>query len=275
MQIIYIHYFYHMKKSEKVSVIVPCYNHAAFLTETIESVLKSTYQTIEIIIVDDGSKDESAKVGKALADKYSQCRYLYQENEGPAAARNNGIRHSSGEFILPLDADDLISENYIEEAVKVLKTNEQVEVVYCEAEFFEGKTGEWKLPPFSRQFLARDNMIFCSAVYRKSGWEATGGYDERMTWGWEDWEFWMNLLKRGGEVYRLPFVGFYYRVRPNSRRKSTNSDAKKKTIDLINSKHKEFVNEMLKGPLRYQRSLSVCINSILSFFRFPLWKSLN
>ncbi len=133
--------------------------------------------------------------------------------------------------------------------------------------FFLGeRSGEWKLPEYNPAKLAVDNMIFCSSVFRKSDWHEAGGYDERMTWGWEDWEFWISLLKNGGDVVCLPMIGFKYRVRSNSRRKSTDKNAKRKTIQLINMKHKEFVAKYLNGPLRQQRSMSRFINFAMRLF---------
>lgn len=250
-----------MEQNDLVSVIIPCYNHAEFLEATIQSVVNSTYKPLEVIIVNDGSTDHSEQVAQKLAAKYSNVKYLFQKNQGPSAARNNGIKKAQGKYILPLDADDLISSEYIEEAVHYLHDG-NTKLVYCEAEFFGEKQGRWKLPDFSRDKLVRDNMIFCSALYRKQDWESCGGYDERMTWGWEDWEFWISMLKNGGEVKKIPQVGFYYRVRKKSRRKSTNKEAKRKTIELINEKHKTFVYSHLGGPLRKSRSLSKIINLV-------------
>ena len=254
-----------MKNSVLVSIIIPCFNHENFIEETIRSVATSAHSPIEIIVVNDGSSDNSELVVKSLQHHYPNLKYISQKNAGPAAARNRGIKESNGKYILPLDADDLISADYIEKAVDMLENDPLVKLVYCNAEFFGERQGKWNLPEFKIDKLAIDNMIFCSAVYRKADWTLTGGYDERMTWGWEDWEFWISLLKNGGEVVRLPITGFYYRVRKNSRRKSTNKDAKKKTIDLINEKHKEFIRTYLKGSLHYQRSWSKRINVVQHF----------
>ena len=127
-----------------------------------------------------------------------------------------------------------------------------MKVVYCEAEKFGNKSGNWKLKPFSRKALALDNMIFVSALYRKNNWEKCGGYDPRMTWGWEDWEFWINMLKSGGEVIKLPITGFYYRIREGSRRKVTDKESKQKTIDLINEKHIDFLKNRSEAPFETQ-----------------------
>ncbi len=249
-----------------VSIIMPSYNQAIFLEEAVESVLKNSYPNWELIIVNDGSTDKTSQVGMELALKYpEQITFIDQENQGPAVARNHGIEKSAGKYILPLDGDDKISPEYIKEAVKTLESNPEVKVVYCEAEKFGAESGKWKLKPFSLPALAKDNMIFVSAIYRKSDWERIGGYDEKMSLGWEDWEFWINMLKSGGKVVKLPLTGFYYRIRKNSRRKSVNNETKQKTIDLINQKHKDFLFQYLNGPLRFQRSLSYWINTLSKY----------
>ena len=243
-----------------VSVVVPCYNHGQFLEETVDSVLKSTYQNLEIIIVDDGSTDTSRQVGENLARTYKQVQYMYQDNSGPSAARNLGISKAVGEYILPLDADDKISANYIAEAVKQLDANKEVKVVYAEAEKFGAVNKLWKLKAFSPLQLAKDNMIYVSAFFRKSDWERVGGFTENKVLVREDWEFWIKVLKNGGKVVKLPFVGFYYRIHENSRRKSMSKAKKRLEIDYLNAQHADFFKAQLNGPLRYNRSWSKFIN---------------
>lgn len=246
-----------------VSIVIPCYNQARYLNETVQSVMGSTHKAIEIIIVNDGSTDNTSEIGQSLAEQISCVHYFSQNNSGPSVARNHGIQKSSGEYILPLDADDLISKDYIEKALTVLIKRPEVKVVYCEAEKFGFKTGPWQLKPFSLELLAKDNMIFVSALYRKSDWDACGRYDEGFIWGREDWEFWISMLKAGGEVVKLPITGFYYRINPNSRRKKMNNDRKRNLIAYINTKHRHFIHQQLNGPLRFQRSLSKPYNTFL------------
>ncbi len=249
-----------------VSVIIPCYNQAGFMEETIQSVLKSTYPSIEIILINDGSTDDTEAVGKRLADKHNQIFYYSQLNSGPSVARNFGIETSRGEYILPLDSDDIISSDYIAEAVKAFEADAEVKVVYCEAEKFGNEKGEWKLKPFSLQALAVDNMIFVTALFKKDDWRKAGGYAHEMLSVGEDWEFWISMLKNGGKVVKLPLIGFYYRIRSNSRRKGITADKKREMIDFVNGKHKEFIYEQLNGPLRYQRTHSRKYNKFLRFF---------
>lgn len=252
--------------AKKISIIIPCYNHGKFLKDTVMSALSSTYKNIEIVIVNDGSSDNSEAVALNLAKEHDNIKYLSQKNSGLPTARNNGIKNSTGYYILPLDSDDLISEDYISEAVKVLGKNPEVKVVYCNADFFGEKTGKWELADFKLSNLVLDNQIFCSAVYRKDDWEKINGYDERLTWGWEDWEFWISLLKSGGKVEKLQLTGFFYRINSKSMRKKLGKSGKKKVIKLLNIKHKDFIYNELGGPLRSQRGLSKKINRLYRLF---------
>src|SRR5690606_29174770 len=145
---------------------------AVFIEETVHSVLNSIYPNIEIILVNDGSSDHTEEVCKGLSAKYENVFYYYQVNSGPSIARNNGIRQAKGMYILPLDSDDLISKDYISEAIKAFEYDSAVKVVYCEAEKFGEKEGRWKLKPFSLKSLALNNMIFVSALSKKKDWEA-------------------------------------------------------------------------------------------------------
>ena len=250
-----------------VSIVIPCYNQGMYLPETVKSVLASSYRPIEIIIVNDGSTDNSKKIAGELQNLHPEVRLINQPNGGVAKARNTGIADAKGTLILPLDGDDLISPNYIEEAIKVLSTRLEVKVVYCKAvKFNERGQKTWKLKPFSRQQLAKDNMIFVAALFRKVDWENVQGFSEDMKMGREDWEFWIKMLKDGGEVVQLPFVGFYYRLTPGSKRKKTGTTQKKiERIAYLNAKHHEFFEKELNGPLRIQRTWSKPYNTLLKF----------
>src|SRR5690554_879710 len=103
-----------------VSVIIPCYNHGEYLSEAIESVLNQTYTPIEVIVIDDGSSDDTEKVAK----RYPSVRYFFQENKGLSSARNLGITNSTGELLVFLDADDLLLHYAIDYNVKFLQADD-------------------------------------------------------------------------------------------------------------------------------------------------------
>ncbi len=251
-----------------ISVIVPCYNQGIYLKETIQSALASTYRPLEIIIINDGSTDDSLELARVLEAQHPEVRVLDQANSGVTKARNSGIAAAQGEYILPLDGDDLISNTYIEKGIAVLSMRPEVKVVYCQAEKFSTTTRKpWKLKPFSLQQLAKDNMIFVSALFRKTDALAVRGFSEDMQLGREDWEFWIKLLKNGGEVVQLPEVGFFYRLTPTSKRKKTGgTNFKRARIAYLNAKHADFFERELNGPLRIQRTWSKPYNTLLKLF---------
>ena len=240
----------------KVSVIIPVYNMADYIEETVKSVLSSDYDNFEIILVDDGSKDNSLSIAKNLSYKDDRIKVISQNNSGVSAARNNGISNALGEYIFPLDADDKIAPELLSRSVKEFLSDKDVKCVTCRAEFFGSKTGEWKLREFSLPLIARKNMIPASAMFKKTDWERTGGYSTEII-AREDWDFWIGVLKDGGKVVRLDYIGLFYRIRENSKR-VTDRALKKHVIAVLNRRHPEFFHRFLGGPLRYRRTSSTC-----------------
>lgn len=197
----------------KVSVIVPCYNQAQYLPETLDSVLAQTYQNWECVIINDGSPDNTESIAKEYLGKDKRFKYLKQENMGLPAARNTGIANSHGEYILPLDADDLILPTYIEKAVNHFSQVPETKLVYSRAELFGVQIYEWILPQYSFNTLLWKNCIFCSAIYRRNDYDATDGYNPNMKHGLEDWDFWLSLLKKNDIVYQIDEILFRYRIK--------------------------------------------------------------
>lgn len=228
-----------------VSVIVPCYNQAKYLDEALQSVLKQSYENWECIIVNDGSPDNTENIAKKWVLKDERFKYYFQENGGVSSARNLGIENANGEYILPLDGDDKIAKDYIKEAIISFEKDDLLKVVYCKAEKFGDEKGEWILNPFSLYNLSKKNMIFCSALYRKTDWELSGGYDINMDDGLEDWEFWISILKYGGKVLCLENIGFYYRVKEKSRNNQLIDENKKKLLEYLSLKHPDFFVKQL------------------------------
>lgn len=199
----------------KVSVIIPCYNQGAYLEESVGSVLAQTFRDFEILVVDDGSADgETVQILEGCA--WPQTRVIHTGNQGLAAARNNGIREAAGQYILALDADDKIGSDYLAEAVHILDHHPDIGIVYSEAAYFGARTGHWHLPDYATDQMLFQNLIFCSALFRREDWKRVGGYNVNMVYGWEDWDFWLSLIHLGVKVYRIPKVHFFYRLREAS-----------------------------------------------------------
>lgn len=201
----------------EVSVIMPCYNDGKYIMEAVDSVLCQSYKCIEIIIIDDGSDEEyTLNILKELKNK-KHINCLRTNHVGPAAARNFGIMHAEGKYILPLDADDKIECSYVEKAVNAIEKNEKTGIVYCYADLIGDDNGKWNLPDFSLKNMLVDNIIFVTALFYKSDWEAVGGFDVSLEVGMEDYDFWLSILSLGKEVYQIPEVLFHYRIKKKSR----------------------------------------------------------
>lgn len=199
----------------RLTIVVPCYNHGATLAEAVDSALAQTLTDLEVIVVDDGSTDPATR---AVLESFRRERttVIHQPNRGCAAARNTGIRAGSGQFILPLDADDRLLPEYAARAVDVLESRADVGLVYCRARFFDARNGEWNLPDFELTRMLRSNQIFNAGVYRRSDWERVGGYCEELRLR-EDYDFWLGLLELGVGVLRLDEVLFEYRKHADPR----------------------------------------------------------
>ena len=252
-----------------VSVIVPLYNAAPFICEALESIVASTYRPIEVVVVDDGSTDDSLSVAMAFAKAHPEIHVIHQANAGASAARNHAIRMSHGEYILPVDADNRIHPLYIEEAQAVLEARPEVRVVGCRAEFFGARTGEWITPPFSKALLARKNMIDTCAMYRRIDWDKTKGYMESCP-AREDWDMWLSLFELGGEFVRLPDIRLYYRVREGSKR-TRDRALKRQLVQAINQRHAAYLEQYLGGPLHYHRSWSRFLNRFRAVKQVGVW----
>jgi len=203
----------------KVSIIIPTYNQGKFLDACIESVLKSDFQDFEIILSDDGSNDVFTQ--KWLKNfKNEKCKIIFQSNQGVSVARNKAIEISQGEYILPLDGDDLIHPNYLSEAVQILDNQNNIDIITCEVELFGAASGKMYLPEISMEQLVCENCIINTSMYRRSAYNRTRGYNANMREGLEDWDFWIEMLKNGAKIIRLNKVLFYYRIKKVSRNQS-------------------------------------------------------
>ena len=252
------------KQLPLVSVIVPSYNMEEYIAQTLDSAIGSSYENIEVIVVDDGSRDGSLAVAQRYAEKESRIRVFAQANQGVSVARNLALKESQGKYILPLDADDIIEPNFISEAVEVMERDSEVKAVTCRCMFFGNRTGEWNLPDFNLHKLATDNRLCATSMYRREDAVRIGGYSEIVI-AREDWEFWISMLKNGGKVIKLPSVGFHYRVRAASKR-FRDRGRKAQTIAELNRIHPDFFERELGGELHLQRSQSKLRNNIYRLF---------
>ena len=226
-----------------ITVVIPCYNHGAYLWEAIRSVENSGFSNCEIIIVDDGSTDpETRKV--ALEIQAAGYHIILQKNQGVAASRNNAIRLAKGEFIIPLDADNRLLKPYFFKGLEILRQNPEVGVVYGDALIIGEKSGDWKNHPLVLEEMLFENYIDTCTIIRKSMWEQVGGYDSNAPVPTrQDYIFWLDCLKHDWKFVYLPEYCFEYRFLDGSEvRKYARISAKRLLItEYIFSKQRSLI----------------------------------
>lgn len=233
-----------------VSVIIPCYKQAVYLPEALDSLVGQTYQHWEAIVVNDGSPDDTEKVALEYTRKDARIKYVFKENGGLSSARNAGIAYASGEFILPLDADDLIQPLYMEKAMEAFEKEPHLKLVFCQGFLFGAVTKLWELEYKGYKELLLGNSIFCSAFFRRSHSLEIGNYDEQMLKGHEDWEFYIRLLAGESPVYQIPAPLFHYRIKESSMiTMAKQVDVFRETEFYIYAKHRDIYASYFGGGI--------------------------
>lgn len=179
--------------SPRISIVIASYNYGRFLGEAIESALSQTLPPIEVVVVDDGSTDDSREVARRYP-----VRLIEQGNAGVSAARNRGAREAKGDFLVFLDADDILEPEYLARAWDALRTAPpNVAYAYTQMQYFGDRTGIYKAGPFSRKRILEGNLVNVSALMRRADFDAVGGFDEACKLGLEDADLWVRFLAQG------------------------------------------------------------------------------
>jgi len=210
------------------SVVIPAYNAAETLAEAIESVLAQTCQDFEIVVVDDGSSDDTAAVAASFTDP--RVRVYSQPNAGPSAARNLGIAHAAGEYVSSLDSDDLWLPDYLAEMGRALREHPQAQFAYTHAWILDERSGRFRETPTAawhqphtpllepEEFLVaclKRNCVNAATIHRDV-FERVGGYDPSLSHG-EDWELWLRIANAGVRAVHVAGPLTIFRDRPVSR----------------------------------------------------------
>ena len=213
----------------KTTVIIPCYGQAEFLSEAIESALSQTVPC-EIIVVNDGSPDNT----KEIAKKYP-VKLINQVNKGLASARNTGIMNASGDYILPLDADDVLFADAVEKLQQEAEKS-GADIIAPEFQTFGMTQTRFKygdIPTLEMFWEANRLPYFC--LIKKSALLEIGGYQPKMTHGWEDLHLWFDLLRRGKTISLVRESLVLYRTKE----KSMITEANKHADELWAQIHKD------------------------------------
>lgn len=266
-----------------VSIIVPCYNQAHFLNECLQSVLEQTFKNWSCIIVNDGSPDDTEQVAHEWCARDERFSYIFQENKGLSAARNTGIAATQSTYILPLDADDVIHKNFLAQTIKKLESMPDVGIVSVYSKFFintiDNVVDVHQPKGKDVKYLLYVNQLVATSLYRRICWEQVGGYDESMRDGFEDWEFWLHVTKKGWNYAVVPKELFYYRKKESSMLTTTIKTTAEQVRYYIMKKHKElyiedfencitvlfhYITTSRKKEQRLQQSIEYKLGSIIT-----------
>lgn len=210
-----------------VSIITTCFNDGKYLQECIDSISLQTYPNIEHIIIDDGSTDLDTIQLLQKISCYSnpKLKIITTSNQGVCKARNQAINSSKGIYLLPLDSDDYISPNLVYLAVKEMEENEDVKLVASNYKYFGRINRTVTLEEYSIEKLMGHNLFVVTTMFRRKDFEKVEGFNIKMDKGLEDWDFWISIMKTGGEVKYLDGINFYYRMKPITESRNAGSAA--------------------------------------------------
>jgi len=202
-----------------VSVIIPNYNHAQYVSDAINSVLTQEYRNYEIIVVDDGSADNSREV----ITKFDEpVQYIYQKNAGLSAARNTGIKASKGSLIGVLDADDMYEPDFLSTLVAVLQETPDADGIYCGYQFVDHKNNllpqiEVRPVDYDKLYdaLLDGNFFVPESIFlRRTVYDNVGLFDEALR-ACEDWDVWLRVTKKY-KIIHSPNILTRHRILPGS-----------------------------------------------------------
>ena len=241
-----------------ISVIVPAYNAAATIIQTLESIAAQTFRQWECIIVDDGSQDDTLKIARAFIKDDQRFQLHSIKNSGVCVARNTAVAYSTGKYLFPLDGDDYIHPECLDKCFQIFEQKPQTRLVYPEGELFGASTGLWTLPDYSFQVMLRYNMVHNSSLFLREDFDRVGGYRLNMVSGLEDWDFWIGVLApyEDHQVVKIKEPLFYYRTSDKSRRSTV----------VAMGKFSAMVDNIIYNNYQvYQKHYPDIFNRILSY----------
>jgi len=235
-----------LEKKSFVSIVIPCYNSERTILETLHSIADQTYKHYEVVIVNDGSSDNTERIISEYATLKTNISVFLQENGGQAKARNYGLTVAKGEYIVFVDADDKLHPDFLRECISAFNSDESVNMVYCEMQTFERENNVYNLREFKIEEFLITNCIPIFCMVRADHIKSIGGFDESMKNN-EDWECWIRLYKKyGGKVIKINRILYYYRKRidENSITDLSNKNQEiSNTFYYVYNKHYDFYVE--------------------------------
>lgn len=193
-----------------ISVVIPCHNYGRFLGEAVASVERQSRPADELVVVDDGSTDETATIVAELARSRPRLVTISRTPaRGAAATFNDAVRASHGDLVVILSADDRLSPEYLARCEAALVTDAAADFAYCSSKLFGAVERVDPAPPFDARRLMRRNFLSGSSMFRRAMFDRVGGFREDIPW--EDWEFWVHAVATGSHGVAVEGCWLEYR----------------------------------------------------------------
>ena len=211
------------QSSAAIGVVIPCYDLGRTIEEAVDSVLAQTYEAAEIVIVDDESAD---LLTRQVLERLERPRtsVVQVEHGGVARARNHGVSLTRSDYIVLLDADDVLDERYLERLAAPLDHDPSLGFVSCPTQAFEGADYRWTPPSTDAVGTLTRGSVHVSSMFRRALWTAVGGFDVDLP-AYEDLDFWLTAIERGFRGQIVDDTVLFYRVRADSRYRNAISPA--------------------------------------------------
>lgn len=292
---------------DKVTIVIPSYNSAQWVAESLNSILLSTTKEFEVIVVDDGSTDNTKDIIEPFL-KDDRINYIFQNNKGLSGARNTGIKNAKGEFLVFLDSDDLILPEKLSVQCKYLKDHPEVDIVYSNSQWFVeddfNETLPVQFPIYEGDVLNQliyGNFMHVNSVMVRKGKVIEAGLFDELLRELEDWDLWLRIVLNGSKIGFTPGILSKVRIRKGSmtsnqkKMNSTMVRVLQKIIQGINPNHsiqikahhslliyllksddtKGYLNSIYKYQIRFgYKFFPIAVKQIIKFV-FKRWIKQN
>ena len=239
----------------KIVIVIPCYNQGKYVADAIKSLIDQTYVHWKCVVINDGSTDDSDKVIREAIAGDDRFVYINQENKGVAASRNLGARMFKSEYLMFLDADDMLDRTYLEKGIVFMDEHKEYTMFHAKAKMigqnnYPKYLHGWK---FRYPYFLLQCTCYITNIQRREAFDATDGFDPNLEW-MEDWEYLIRLLDGDKKVYNSDEFLFIYRYHPDSRSTSNHTEEDARRIrTIIYNKNKEIYDRNIKSlPERWK-----------------------
>ncbi|MDO8507146.1 MAG: glycosyltransferase [bacterium] len=238
-------------KKDNVSIVMPTYNYGPFIDEAIASVLNQAYKNFELIIVDDGSTDNTEEVLKKYTKNKQIKLYKNQENKGVCYSKIKGANLAKGEYLMFMDSDDILDKKYLITCIDAFKKKPNIDIVYTSMKLFGDSNIIQKSTTFSPGLLFLYNYIGGASVMKREAYDISGGIDISMEDTPEDWDLWLSMAETGSRGFYIDNPLHLYRKHKGSRDNVTHNNNRKRWKKIQKKHFRSYLKYFPKNIIEY------------------------